>query len=69
MTATQARRATNSLGFEVQAYNAYTGWVAMSGPYPTEEEAHASMIRMGLLGSGFFRVYEALDHPTIQKKD
>lgn len=62
-------RATNSLGIEVQAYNAHTGWVTMSGPFPTEEEAYAEMRKLGLLGGGSFRVYEALDHPSINRKD
>lgn len=69
MASTQATRAVNSLGWEVQAFNRLTGWTAMSGPYPTQEEAHAAMARMGLLGSGNFRVYEALDHPSIPRKD
>lgn len=62
-------QATNSLGFEVQAYNARTGWVAMSGPFPDQEQAYDEMLRLGLLGGGYFRVYEALDHPSIQTKD
>jgi hypothetical protein len=51
----------------VQAYSHGTGWVDMLGPFPTDDEAYDEMRKAGLLGSGSFRVYEALDHPTTRK--
>jgi hypothetical protein len=60
-------QATNSLGVEVQAYNAQTGWVAVSGPFADPEQAHIEMRKLGLLGGGCFRVYEALNHPSNNK--
>lgn len=62
-------QATNSLGFEVQAYSAQTGWKPFLGPFPDPDTAQAEMVKAGLLGSGHFRVYETLDHPATQRKD
>lgn len=60
-------QATNSLGWEIQSYTSQRGWVAFLGPYPTVDDAHAALRREGLLGNGYFRVYESLDHPSIKK--
>jgi hypothetical protein len=58
--------ATNSLGHEIQTYNGENGWVRFLGPFPDVDAANAAMRTNGLLGNGYFRLYEALDHPAIR---
>lgn len=62
--------ATNSLGWEVQAYNRDTGWKRVdpkADPHPSVEAAKAALRAMGAEGNSYFRVYEALDHPNSRR--